>query len=268
VTAEAPAAPEPIKTVRVKVDGEEFDVPASDVEAAGGVSAYQQGRAAENRLRKQNESLAEVRKMQAQMAQMLEQAKPVAPQQTDQEFIEAQMNDLMFGTPEQKAKAWNAMTQRSIPRVDPNAIAMQASANMRYDIASQQFANEFQDIASNPMLMRLARDLEKEQVASFVVNGQPDWQKLSGVDWGLFKRTIGNQVRAAVGRPSQPAPTQGTTPSQPSSQSEKEARKASITTLPTAAAARAAPPQEEKELSPDEERKAWIAEQKKARGQG
>jgi hypothetical protein len=84
------------------------------------------------------------------------------------------------------------------------------------------------------------------------------------IDWQKFYSTIAHEVRGAFGRQSQPAaqpaaPTGGN-PSQPVS--EKEARKASITTLPTAAA-RATPPAEEK----PETREESLNRMRKARGQ-
>src|SRR5690606_21921493 len=70
----APAVPEAPKTVRVKVDGEEYDAPDEEVEAAGGVKAYQIQKAAENRLNKANATLSEARKVQAAIAQWVQQA--------------------------------------------------------------------------------------------------------------------------------------------------------------------------------------------------
>ena len=113
----------------------------------------------------------------------------------------------------------------------------------------------------NPLLGRLAFELEKEGVGKMAPNGQVQWNQLANVDFGEFFRNIGNQVRSVSGiRPPQPtenatAPSAGT----PSQASEREARKASIVNLPTAAA-RATPPPEPK----PESRADILASMKKA----
>jgi hypothetical protein len=64
--------------------------------------------------------------------------------------------------------------------------------------------------------------------------------------------------------PHQSAPTTDKTPSTTSQASEKEARKASITVLPTASV-RAELPKEEKEPTREELRQQFIADAKKKR---
>jgi hypothetical protein len=260
--AEAP--PEAPKTVRVKVDGEEFDAPKEEVDAAGGIHAYQRDKASENRLKKMNEALAETRRAQAEIAEWVkkqQKAEPEKPQQSDKEFIAAKMDIVRFGSPDEAAAAWLEIQQRNQPKqLDQNAIIEQATNRMRHDQAVQAFDNEFADVVKNPLLLRLVVSLRNERMGQ-LPKDQP-------VDWGNFYRKIGNEVRSVLPpRQSQPQVAAQTTASNPSQPSEKEARKASITNLPTASA-RAELPKEEKELSPEEERKAWIAEQKKARGQG
>lgn len=216
------------KLVRVKVDGEEFDVPEEEIEAAGGVKAYQKDKAAENRLVKANQALAETRQLQAAIAQHTQRTvAPQQPQPTLDQFIASKMEKLRFGTEEEFAAAMREILQ--IQRVDVNAITHNAVMTMQKNMAVDNFKKEFQDVVSNPLLLRLASTLENERVAK--LGPQPDWNS--------FYRSIGNEVRSVTGRQSQtPATTPKSTTSDPISQSpsEKEARKASIVNIPTAAA--------------------------------
>ncbi len=270
--AEAPAA-EPAatteaavetapKTVKAVVDGEEFEVPQEEVEAAGGLKAWQRDKASENRLKKAKEALEETRKAQAQVAEFLMRqagsAQPDKAEQTDDQFIAERIDKIRFGTPEESAAAMREVIGRSQQKVDPNAIVRQATEEFRHQQAVESFDKEFQDVATNPLLLKLAVALRNERIPQ-LPKGQP-------VDWNVFYRKIGNEVRSVVGRQSQPAPqvdkTAGNTSQAPS---DKEARKASIVNLPTAAA-RAELPKEDKPGTPEEERKTAIAQMRKARG--
>ena len=264
VTTEA--AP-PVKTVRVKVDGEEFDAPEEEVNEAGGLKAYQIQRASENRLKKASEAAASARQSQEQTAKLLQDyaarlqaQQPEVPKVSDQQFIAAKLDAVRFGSQEESAAALQEVIQRLTPKpIDQQAVIAQATNQMRHDHAVAEFDKEFSDVAKNPMALRLAVALRSDRLAKLDRGTQ--------VDWSGFYRTIGTEVRNAFGtRPSQPAQQTDKKTGNTSQPSEKEARKASITTIPTAAA-RAAAPEPEKELSPEEERKAAIAAMKKARGQ-
>lgn len=244
----AQPAPEAPKTVRVKVDGEEFDAPAEEVEEAGGVKSFQMARAAENRLKKSSEALAEVRRTQSEMTQlataMLAQrpgATPAKPQESDQQFIASKMDIVRFGTPEESASAWVEIQSRLQPKaVDANSIADQVDSRIRHDQATRAFDREFADVATNPIRLRAVLALRHERLEKHRIErpNQP-------VDWDSFYRTIGNEVRSAFGGSSQAAAAPAATSGTPSPASEKEARKASITNLP-ASAARAEAPKEDK----------------------
>ena len=257
VVEAAPEAPKAPEMVKVKVDGEEFEAPKEEVEAAGGIHAYQRDKASENRLRKATETAAETKRLMAQMAEMFQKSQVQAkPEVTDDQFIQSKMDEIRFGTPEQSAAALREVLQRANKQVDPAQIIEAATQKIAWEGAVAKFRDEFADVVSNPVLMAAADALDRQKRSNTKV-----------VDWINHFRTIGNEVRSAFGRSSQLAPQTTATASTPSPQSEKEARKASITVLPTASA-RAELPKEEKELSPEEERRQWIAEQKKARGQG
>lgn len=254
VAAEAP------KTVRVKVDGQEFDAPAEEVEEAGGLKSYQIQKANENRLAKTNATLEETRKLQAQMADWL-QKQPKAeakPELSDLQYIAERMQKVRFGTDEESAQAQLEINQRINKPVDRQAITSEVRAQIDHDQAVKKFDTEFADVVKNPMLL----DLVLVQRQKLINQSQGKF-----IDWDNAYRTIGNQIRSLVGRQSQPAPVTDAKTGTTSQPSDKEARKASIVNLPTAAA-RAELPKEEKELTPEEERKQWIADAKKSRGQG
>ena len=249
----------------MKVDGEEFDAPQADIDEAGGLTAYRAGRAAENRLKKANETLAEARRMMAETLTQRQPAAPAVPQKSDLDFIAEKMDVVRFGTPQEGAAAQLEIFSRLRgAQPDENAIVTRATASMKHDSARASFNSEFVDLMSNPLLKDLVELQVGKQLGSMrLPDGQPDWGKLGQLDFQGFYRTIGNQVRSVAGRPSQPAPTTAVqTASNPSpAPSDKEARKASIVTIPTAAA-RAALPAESK----PETREETLASMRKLRG--
>src|SRR3990167_7228170 len=157
---EEPATP--LETVRVKVDGEVFDVPKADVEAAGGVTIYQKERAAQNRLDKANkandranEALEQTRQTQAAIAKWIQEQAPKQPTVSDDQFIQNQIQLINFGTPEEQAKASKALREKLIVPRNDAAIVNQAVIVMQQQAAENQFVTEFSDIVHNPMLLKL-----------------------------------------------------------------------------------------------------------------
>lgn len=260
--ATEPEPPAPVKTVRVKVDGEEFDAPEDEVNEAGGIKPYQMLKASENRLKKTNEALAEARQQQAAIAQFLQQQANAAAQQTPRktpsEELQEKIDLIRYGSPEESAAALQSVLDGQ--RVDPNQITFQAISAIRQQDAENAFVQEFADVVHNPMLLKLIIAEKNERIAKAAQSRQPI------TDWNHFYRSIGNEVRGAIGRQSQPAaaaqaaaaPTADHT-----SQvlSDKEARKASIVNLPTAAA-RAALPEADK----PETRADVLNQMRKSRG--
>lgn len=266
-TEPTPEQPAPVetpveapKTVKVKVDGEEMEVPEAEVEEAGGVKSYQIQKAAEKRLKEANATLAsaketeaQVKAMQQLVANLVQQNKPV--EQTDAQFIASKVDVIRFGTPEESAAALAEVMGRNQPKIDPNMIVEQATERMKHDTAVAAFDREFQDISTNPMLVKLAASLRNEKI------NQARQRNERIPDWGAFYRGIGNEIRGALPRQNQspaPANVNGTT----SQVTDKEARKASISEPPKAAAVRAQAPAEPKE----ETREDSIRRMRKARG--
>lgn len=255
----------PAEMVRVKVDGEEMDVPKAEIDEAGGVIQYRTNRASENRLKKINESVAEMKRMQAEMAQRAAPALP-PPLSLDQ-LIAQKHDDLRYGTPEQFQAAMREVLNAMAPRAaDPMSVATQAETQISFKMAQAQFSRDFADVLSNPDLSDLVRLKVNRALSPYVGPAGPDWGRLSAIDFPQVLSTIGNQVRSvAAPRPSQPQPQAPTAQDAPSPTPDREARKASIVNLPTAAA-RAALPAEETPMTPAEERLAILADAAKARG--
>jgi hypothetical protein len=265
VTPLATAPPEPAapKMVKVKVDGEESEVPESEVEDYGGLKAYQIAKAQENRLKKINEALAESKRTQALMAELLARqapATPPAPQVSEKEFIQSKLDAIRFGSPEEGAAALLEVQSRG--RVDENSVIQRALTNMKHESAHAEFQKEFADVLVTPELKQFASMLTQQEFSKYVANGQPNWNALGALDFQATYRTIGHKLRSVLGKSSQPA--SASVPSGNPSQPEKEARKAaaaSVTSLPTASS-RAAIPAEEK----PETREQILANARKARG--
>jgi len=227
---------------RVKVDGEEYDAPTEEVEAYGGVRAYQTQKAAENRLKKQNEVLAEIRKMQSDLAEQLKLTqKPKEPEFNLRQMIVDKVDQLRFGTQDEAAATLEEIIQKALQAahkpVDQNQIIEQATGRFWHDQAVKQFDSEFQDIVTNPDLLQLVVFKRNNKLAQS--RGAPQ-------DWNQFYRAIGNEVRALVGKPTSQQQVQSTTSGTPSQQSTKEERKASAAVSIPAASSRAAPPPAEK----------------------
>jgi len=237
------------KMAKVKVDGEEFEVPQEDVDAAGGVAIYQRERAAENRLRKTNEALAETRKVQSQISEWITQNTPKPVVEAPEKFIADRVDLIRFGTPEESAKALGEILAKQNQPVDTGAITAMAVNSIRQDAAINEFKKEFSDIVSNPLLMKFAVTLEDDKR-----------KQLKAIpDWSDFYRSIGNEIRSVIGKPHQPTETPSTSGN--TSQPDKEARKASIVSLPTAGSRAALP-----EATKPETREEILNEMRKSRG--
>lgn len=247
---EAVAEPAPPKTVKVKIDGEESEVPEEEIEAYGGVKAYQIQKASENRLKKANEALEATRKTQAQLAEyMMRQQAPKEAPKAPTDILKEKMDVIRWGTPEESAAAFQEVLSSFNKPVDENQLTSNVMAAVNRQNAVNRFKTEFADIVGNPIVFNAAKALEQHKYTEMQGN-IPDWEN--------FYRSIGNEVRNAFGRPHQPAsdPKTGNT-----SLSAKEEKKASIVNLPTAAA-RAELPKEEK----PETREEMLLKMKKARG--
>jgi len=230
-----------VPTVRVKVDGEEFDVPQTEIDDAGGVKSFQIQRAADNRLRKANEALAEIRKLQENRAE--------TSKQSPDDFLKSKIEVLRWGTPEESAAAFKEILEKQNKPIDHQMIVEMAADRIRHDDAVKKFDKEFTDIGASKMHLKLVLALRNEALQK----GHPG-------DWDNFYRSLGNEVRAVMPKQSQPTAAEKAQDST-SPAPDKEARKASIVNLPQAAA-RAALPEEPK----PETRSDILNQMRKMRG--
>lgn len=239
--------------VDLKVDGEIIRRPKAEVDAEGGVAAAQIRMAYEKRLKTANEAAAESKQMIAAMQQFMQRMQPqqTQPQPSRDDLIKAKVQQIQYGTPDEAAAALREIMQLNAPQqVDPNLIVQQAMIRFGQQQAAQQFKAAHNDILANPLAAKMAVLLENEGLQQ----GIPS-------DFGAFYTGIGNQLRGVFGKPNQPAENPVTQAPTSAPASDREARKASITTLPRASA-RAAPPEDPK----PETREQVLAEMRKARG--
>lgn len=253
----AAVEPAPIETVRVKIDGQELDVPKSEVEDYGGIRPYQIAKANEKRLEESRRLASDMGRMFQQMQAAMQPRAPAEPVKPPQQVIQEAIQRIQLGTPEEGAQAFMQAIGQVVPKApDEQAIIAKTMLVNTVMQAENAFIAQNQDLVGNPMLKQLVigekfRRLDQLQKQ----NRLPD-------DWNAFYTSIATDVRAAIGRPPS-APAAATTANQPTSGlAEKEARKASIVALPTAAT-RAVVPEADKPLSRDE----IIARARKARGQ-
>ena len=263
--SQAPDVPrETSTTSKQKVDGVEYDVPLAEIEEAGSEKAWRINKAAQNRLEKANEATAQAKAMQAQVAAWMQANAPKpAPTPSADELLKTLAAN-RFGTDEEFASSLKATLGQLIPKVDENAILLKATASIKRDDANAKFSTEFSDVLANPLVKKLALQMEGEALSPHIQNGQINWTALAQLDWNNFYSTIGTQLRSVIGqRQSQPTVAPAANASgNPSQLSEREARKASIVNLPQAAAARAVAPAEEK----PETREEALNRMRKSRG--
>jgi len=252
-TPEPAAATEP-EMVTVKIDGEEQTVTKADVDALGGVAAYQIHKAAEKRLAQANHEKQEMAKLLEQARVMFESAKPKEPVKPPEELLKEKIQQIQFGTPEEAAQAMQEILTSNTKQVDPNQVAAQVMTRIQQNTAAQQFAQRNQDILQNPVLVKLALVLEGDKL-----------RKSPPSDWNRFYSDLEAEFRNAIGKPVTTQPPSSSTPQsgQPTSDLDaKLSRKDNIVNLPTAAA-RVAAPEPDKPLS----REDRLNQLRTARGQ-
>jgi hypothetical protein len=273
-----PPSTEPVAaapTVKVKVDGEEFEVPQSEVDEAGGVQSYRMVKAMENRLKKATDTATEARKTQEQTMQLLQslfqqQRQPqVTPQQAAARKAEL-VEQMVYGDTQQKLAAYEELSKlNSGQQFDPQQFKQSLKVELAIQSSADKFKSEFADLISNPDILALATIKERQMLDKYNMSNLP-------ASFDTEYRKIGNELRALVGRPTQPAAeasnttTGQTIPATASPQgtptSAKEERKASnIVSLPQASAR--ATPKEKEELTPDQARNKALRDMRRARGQ-
>lgn len=224
--------PEKPKVVKIKVDGEEREVPEEKIVDAG-IRAMQKESTADKRLEEATRLLREIEQKYAQPKQ------ETPSQEWDDQTI---AYALEHGTEEQKAYAVSQLRGRN--HATPEEVAQIAEARVLDKVdfreASDWFLSEYKDIAGDPYLAQLAVVAEQRARATGDKRSRKE----------LYK-SIGEDIRKWKG---------GITATD--SFKEKTENKSKIVNLP-AASVKKTEPQEAKPKTPSE----VIAEMRKARGQ-
>lgn len=236
IKAEVKEEPKP-ETVRIKVDGEEREVPKDKIYDAG-IRAMQKESTADKRLEEATRLLREIEQKYAQP----QEKKQEPPSQWDDATV---AYALEHGTEEQKAYAISLLrgrgdtTQEDLQKVKQEAVKTVLDT-VDFRDASQWFLSEYKDIASDPYLIQLASVAEDKARAS----GDQRTRK------ELYKQ-IGDDLRKWKG---------GITPAQ--SMEEKKEQKSKIINLPAASVKKSTPAEAKPKTTSD-----IIEEMRKKRGQ-
>lgn len=228
---EKPEVIEP-SLVKIKVDGEEKEVPKDKVLDAG-IRALQKESSADKRLEEATRLLREIQQKYEQ---------PQQQQAPSQEWDDATVvYALEHGTEEQKAYAVSLLRGRD--KATPEAIVQQTTQHVLNTVdfkqASEWFASEYKDIVSDPYLLQLA-SLQEDRLRA-------DGDKRPRKE--LYK-TIGDELRKWKGGPSV------------TSMEEKKERKSTIVNLPSASVKQSAPETQKVKSTAD-----VIEDMRKRRGQ-
>lgn len=197
---------EPTETVQVKVNGKLLDVPADEVENAGGVAAFQLNEAAKERL----EQAKELERRNAALAQELEsklQAVPQPePQQTSvaKDEIKKIKDDLLYGTDEEQVAA----TQRLAgigqqPSVQSAEIQQQVQISLQRESALDQFKKDYPEVWADDNLRQMAFDKDDKKRTS---NPTQDFTERYA-EIGTEVREWVNGISGGSNQPTEPSDT-------------------------------------------------------------
>jgi len=222
--------PEPEEEVVLKVDGEEIRKTKSDVEAHGGVRAYQMELAAEKRLEEAKKILNEAKQIQPKPEQ------PQAPIQTSSEPSDEELvEEIRMGSTESAAEAQRKLLKKYAQ--SPEQIQATVRQTIDHQMAVQEFQKTYPEIFEDQDLLFLA--MRKEQIKRQSGDTRPHTT--------LYKE-IGEELRNWSGR--------GKTIE------DKAARKGNVTNI-VSAKTKSQAPEPERQPSPSE----LIESMKRSRGQ-
>lgn len=227
----APQAQDDIETI--VVDGKQVQVKRSQLIDAGR-RTLQKEEAAAKRL---EEATATLRQAQAYAAQLRQQHQPSSDAGG---FSQSPSS-------EDATNRSGAQTQ-AIPQQELGTLVRHELWLANAETAAQRFRSEFKDIAEDPLLMRLAGQLEDERLALAASTGAP-----LGDPWEAYKKH-GETIRERFGKPQT---------AKPAASEDRLERKRSTTTV-VGSGARAQPSQPKQPLSTSE----IIEQQRLARQRG
>jgi len=185
-----PIASEPAKPefVTVKVDHEEIQVPKEEVDKAGGVDIYQMKTAYAKRLKELNELTAAAKQQLRQ-----QQEPPPAPQPNQAEVLKQKADELVFGTDEQRIKAYQELRQPATIPVE--AIAENVSRRIEWGNAVKNFAKTNADLLQDRDVQAIALAREAEFTQAIQASGR--WPS----DFNKFYEDLGTNLRMKFGKP-------------------------------------------------------------------
>jgi hypothetical protein len=251
------AVTEPAKTIKAKVNGQEFDVPEAEIEESGGLTIWQKEKAADLRLERMKQEQAALMRQTQQLGQALQAMRQAVPAQEAPKSLfdlaKEKAPALQFGTPDESAAAISDIINAAMPKTDENQLIARAVDAFSRQRATEEFMEANKDISGNRNLLQFAVLREHAKLSQ----SKPS-------DWRKFYVDLAAEVRNDLGLPNPTASSVATTsaPNPTVSMADKDARKASITTLPVAGA-RVPAPEEPKPLTREDRLKLL----QKARGQ-
>lgn len=177
--APAAAAPEPEAPVKLKVDGQEFEVPRADVLRAGGgnleagIRIMQMETAAQRRLDHSKAIAAQAQAyaqqvLAASQAMQQPQAQPATPD--DAALIEA----IRFGDPAEATRAFQVLEERAAqratsrmqPSMTPEQVQFLVQDRIDYQKSMEVLQRDYSDIVSDPHLNVLAGSIFQQKRAA------------------------------------------------------------------------------------------------------
>jgi len=175
--------------VSVKVDGQSFEADAAEVEAAGGINAYQRDRSSQNRLDKSKQILQQAREEAERIKQQaVADAKTQAdlaknstspPTSSDDLSDEALAEMLYSGDEKEAAKAIRIMRQRGQSQagvaIDTNKLMTEATQKAIWEVERRDANRLFKENYS---------DLDAHQVLRNEVNQETVQLKQLHPEWG------------------------------------------------------------------------------------
>lgn len=180
---EAPAAsaPEPDAPVKLKVDGQEFEVPRADVLRAGGgnleagVRIMQMETAAQRRLDHSKAIAAQAQAYAQQVlaaAQAAQQQKPQA--QTAAPDDSALIEAIRFGDPAEATRAFQVLEERAAqratsrvqPSMTPEQVQFLVQDRLDYQKSMEVLQRDYSDIVGDPNLNVLAGSIFQQKRAA------------------------------------------------------------------------------------------------------
>jgi hypothetical protein len=235
VEEQAPAAAKPA-THRLKIDGEEREVPEAELIEVG-KRALQKELAADKRLEEATRLLNEAK----QQRQTVQPPKDAAKPAVDADVVKA----IQYGTEEEAAKALGDLMGRNsaTPEQIDQIVDQRVAQVMTQKDISTRFSTEFADVVKDPDLFEFARAKVQRRLDA----GEPN-------TWATYE-AAGKEVADKFVKPqvSDPAVTLD----------EKRAKKSSVTVIKSAAGAKPGAGKDDKPETPAQ----IIQEIRKARHQ-